>query len=112
MTDAPPALTGVELAPEEREPEASGVSLAKRLRDPKTIVSFVIGILLLVTVFKKLGGDLDAAVGYMAGLNPWLYALAFVSYALTFPARGIRWQRLLRNVQEPQPGGKLTEYLF
>ncbi|HLG73347.1 MAG TPA: lysylphosphatidylglycerol synthase transmembrane domain-containing protein [Chloroflexota bacterium] len=113
MTEAPPVPAGGELTePLEREPEPSSVSLAKRLRDPKTIVSFVIGVLLLVTVFKKLGGDLNAAVGYMAGLNPWLYLLAFVAYALTFPARGLRWQRLLRNVQEPQSGGKLTEYLF
>jgi uncharacterized protein (TIRG00374 family) len=115
MAEAVAALPSGEMAepdePFDRDPEA-GVSLTKRLRDPKTIISFVVAVLLLFTVFKKLGGDLQAAVGYMAGLNPWLYALAFVSYALTFPARGLRWQRLLRNVGEPHPAGKLTEYLF
>src|SRR5579859_7223722 len=113
MTDAAQAVTdSPPIAPAEQEPETPGVSLGKRLRDPKTIVSFLVAILLLVTVFNKLGGDLNAALGYMTGLNPWLYFLAFVAYALTFPARGLRWQRLLRNVGEPHPKGKLTEYLF
>ena len=90
---------------------APAVSLKKRLLDPKTILSFVVGVLLLITVFRKLG-DLSSAAKYMAGTNLWLYALAFVAYALTFPTRGLRWQRLLRNVGERHPAGKLTEYLF
>ncbi|MFI5269210.1 MAG: hypothetical protein ACHQ7M_17690, partial [Chloroflexota bacterium] len=114
MADTLPHLIDRELEmsaeAEERNTEA-GVSLGKRLRDPKTIVSFIVAILLLVTVFRKLG-DLSSAARYMAGINVWLYLLAFVAYALTFPARGVRWQRLLRNVDERHPGGKLTEYLF
>ncbi|HEX6512729.1 MAG TPA: lysylphosphatidylglycerol synthase transmembrane domain-containing protein [Chloroflexota bacterium] len=113
MADALPNVIAPERAgagapPRDSEP---GVSLKKRLLDPKTILSFVVAILLLVTVFRKLG-DFSTALRYMAGVNVWLYALAFVSYVLTFPARGLRWQRLLRNVGERHPGGRLTEYLF
>jgi len=114
MADALPNLVDLDpRASEEaadRDPEA-GVSLAKRLRDPKTLLSFVVAILLLVTVFHKLV-VLSSAARYMAGINVWLYLLAFVAYALSFPARGVRWQRLLRNVEEDHPRGKLTEYLF
>ena len=63
MADALPHIVDLDpRASEEaadRDPEA-GVSLAKRLRDPKTLLSFVVAILLLVTVFRKLG-DLSSA---------------------------------------------------
>ena len=99
----------VDATPEDES--VPNVSLGRRLRDPKTLVSFAVAVLLLITVFRKLG-DLSSAARYMAGINVWLYLLAFVAYALTFPARGVRWQRLLRNVEERHPGGRLTEYLF
>ncbi|HLY67756.1 MAG TPA: lysylphosphatidylglycerol synthase transmembrane domain-containing protein [Chloroflexota bacterium] len=88
-----------------------GVSLKQRLRDPKTILSFVVGVLLLVTVFRKLG-DFEAAARTIRGINVPLYLLAFVAYAMTFPMRGLRWQRLLRNVGERHPVGEVTEYVF
>lgn len=110
LTDLVDARLGEPSATEEPE-RVSSMSLGKRLRDPKTLISFVIAILLLVTVFQKLG-DLSSAARYMAGINPWLYLLAFGAYALTFPARGVRWQQLLLNVDERHPRGRLTEYLF
>ena len=111
MADTLPTIVDRDLETAAEPDREVGVSLGKRLRDPKTIVSFIVAILLLVTVFRKLG-DISSAVRYMAGINLWLYLLAFVAYGLTFPARGLRWQRLLRNVGEDHPAGKLTEYLF
>ena len=65
--------------PEEDVHEArEGVSLARRLRDPKTILSFVVGVLLLVTVFRRLG-DLSDAAQTIRQVNVGLYLLAFVA---------------------------------
>ncbi|HVA26004.1 MAG TPA: hypothetical protein VMW62_16635, partial [Chloroflexota bacterium] len=91
MADTLPTIVDRDLETAAEPDREVGVSLGKRLRDPKTIVSFIVAILLLVTVFRKLG-DISSAVRYMAGINLWLYLLAFVAYGLTFPARGLRWQ--------------------
>lgn len=118
MPDLLPEVLEMELgggnqAEQEKTEQLSGdeVSLKRRLLNPKTILSFVVGILLLVTVFRRLG-DFEAAAQTIKGVNVSLYLLAFVAYAMTFPMRGLRWQRLLRNVGEDRPGGKLTEYVF
>ena len=112
MADAFPNVADARLRTgSSEEPEGEGVSLKKRLLNPKTILSFAIGILLLVTVFRRLG-DFSAAAQTIRGVNVGLYLLAFVAYAMTFPMRGLRWQRLLRNVGEDKPVGKLTEYVF
>ncbi|MBV8084149.1 MAG: flippase-like domain-containing protein, partial [Chloroflexi bacterium] len=93
------------------EPERAGINLKKRVLNPKTILSFVVAILLLYTVFKKLG-DFSAAAQAIKGVSLGLYALAFVAYAMTFPMRGLRWHRLLHNVGEDKPVGEMTEYVF
>lgn len=94
------------------ETQRAGVSLKKRLLDPKTILSFVVAILLLVTVFTKLKPELNDARRTIGGMNVGIYLLAFVAYAMTFPMRGLRWQRLLRNVGEMKPFRDLMEYVF
>src|SRR5690348_9974600 len=65
---------------EDVEPETpeAGVSLKKRLLNPKTILSFVVGILLLVTVFRRLG-DFSEAAQTIRGVNVGIYLLAFVA---------------------------------
>lgn len=105
--EAPPTEVPGSTGPE-AEP---GVALKKRLLDPKTILSFVVAALLLFTVFKRLG-DFSEAAKIIRNVNVGVYLLAFVAYAFTFPARGLRWQRLLKNVGERFPAGRLTEYLF
>src|SRR6185312_14255806 len=99
-------LTPPSEEPEAGEPDRAGISLKKRLLNPKTILSFVVAALLLVTVFRKLG-DFSQAAHIIRGVNPWLYALAFAAYAMTFPMRGLRWNQLLRNVGERQPAAEM-----
>lgn len=112
MAEAVSKLTETTLrAQTSEEPETEGVSLKKRLLNGKTILSFVIAILLLAAVFRRLG-DFSEAAQTIRGVNVWLYLLAFAAYAMTFPMRGLRWQRLLRNVGEDKPAGKLMEYVF
>ncbi|MGH2365332.1 MAG: lysylphosphatidylglycerol synthase transmembrane domain-containing protein [Chloroflexota bacterium] len=88
-----------------------GVSLRKRLLNAKTILSFLVAALLLFTVFRKLG-DFSAAAAQIRQVDLGVYGLAFVVYAFAFPSRGLRWQRLLKNVGEEQPAGPLINYLF
>jgi uncharacterized protein (TIRG00374 family) len=102
---------GLALPEEEAREAREGISLARRLRDPKTILSFIVGALILVTVFRRLG-DFSAAAQTIRQVNVGLYLLAFVAYAMTFPMRGLRWRRLLANVGEHHPVGLVTEYVF
>src|SRR5712692_591632 len=113
MADTLPNLAEVPLAvtAADNEADAEGVSLKKRLLNPRTILSFVVAILLLVAVFRRLG-DFSAAAQTIRSVNVGVYLLAFLAYAMTFPMRGLRWQRLLPNVGEDKPGVKLTEYVF
>lgn len=48
----------------------------------------------------------------MAGVNLPLYAAAVVVYAVTFPVRGKRWQRLLRNVGLDAPVPVLAQTIL
>jgi uncharacterized protein (TIRG00374 family) len=95
MTDDP-------IAPEPAGDAEAGsqpdLSLAHRLRQPRTIISLVLPIVLLVLFVKSLPGfhleDLPAKIG---GANPWLLIAAFVIFYLGFPLRGLRWAILVRQ---------------
>ncbi len=101
--EAVPAVAADELAP--------GVSLRKRLLNPQSLASFVLAALLLYIVAKS-AGDLSQTLAIVRSANPWWYALAFLSYALTFPFRGLRWKQLLKNVGYDEPAGALTQFVF
>ena len=78
--------------------ERDQLSLGRRLRDPRTIVSIVLPILLLALLVTQLPGfRLDEAVGRIGGADPLLLVAAFAVYYLGFPLRGYRWQLLLRG---------------
>ncbi len=111
MADSLSRAADLKIEPAESQLEGESVSLKRRVFNSKTILSFVVAVLLLVAVFSKLG-DFSSALKYMAGVNVPVYLLAFVAYALTFPARGLRWHQLLRNVGENHPRLEVTEILF
>ncbi len=99
MTDAtapPPEPEGAESGNSgEKQPD---LSLAHRLRQPRTIVSLVLPIALLVLFAKSLPGfHLEELPGKILGANPWLLIAAFVIFYLGFPLRGYRWTLLLRQ---------------
>ncbi len=73
-------------------------SLSRRLRDPRTIVSIVLPIAIIVLLIVALPGfHLDRLPGLLANANPWLLLLALGIYYLGFPLRGYRWMLLLRG---------------
>jgi uncharacterized protein (TIRG00374 family) len=96
--------------PEER---ATGtVNLGRRFFNVKTGLSFLLGIFILFTLFRVSNVNLSQILAQLSQIDPRAYALAIVCYTLTFPFRGLRWQRLLANVGSHLPLGQLTEVIF
>jgi uncharacterized protein (TIRG00374 family) len=89
------------------------LSLGRRLRQPRTIISLVVPLLLLVLLARTLPGfDLEALPGIIGAANPLLILAGFAIYYVGFPLRGWRWVLLLRgsgHVISPRDG---TEIIF
>lgn len=87
--------------------------LSRRLRDPRTIVSLVLPIVLLVLVALSLK-DLDLAklTQTIVAANPWLLIAAFLVYYAGFPLRGYRWRLLLRGAGTRISLRDSTEIMF
>jgi uncharacterized protein (TIRG00374 family) len=92
---------------------AGAVPLSQRLRDPRTIISIVLPIVLLVLVVGLLGNiDFQQLLAYIASANPWLLLAALGVYYLGFPLRGYRWSLLLRGAGYRVPVRDSTEIIF
>jgi uncharacterized protein (TIRG00374 family) len=93
--------------------EAGSVPLSRRLRDPRTIVSIVLPIVLLVLVVGLVGNiDFHQLLQYISQANPWLLLAAMGVYYLGFPLRGYRWSLLLRGAGYQVPVRDSTEIIF
>jgi uncharacterized protein (TIRG00374 family) len=89
------------------------ISLARRLREPRTIVSIVLPILLLLLLVRSLPGfELDELPGKILAANPLLLLAAFAVYYLGFPLRGYRWSLLLRSTGARVGTRDSTEIIF
>ncbi|MFI5254716.1 MAG: YbhN family protein [Candidatus Limnocylindrales bacterium] len=98
MSSEEPAAADTEPAPNAAQIEREQVSLSQRLRDPRTIVSIALPVLILVLVVGSLPGfHLDQLVRLVLAAQPLLLVAAFVIYYLGFPLRGYRWALLLRS---------------
>jgi uncharacterized protein (TIRG00374 family) len=89
------------------------VSLAKRLREPRTIVSLVLP-LILIFLFVRLVAQIDFGelIESILTANPWLLLAAFVVYYIGFPLRGYRWVLLLRGTGFNLSTRDSTEIIF
>jgi glycosyltransferase 2 family protein len=77
--------------------EVAPISLGRRLRQPRTILSIVVP-LAIIGFFLYLNRDRLAQVpALILQANPAYVALAVIVFYLGFPLRGYRWQRLLRE---------------
>jgi glycosyltransferase 2 family protein len=95
------------------EESAPPPPLSRRLRDPRTIISIVVPIFIIVLVLSQLQGfHLDQLPTLLANANPWLLLLAFVIYYVGFPLRGYRWAILLRNAGTEISIRDSTEIIF
>ena len=92
---------------------ADSLSLGRRLRQPRTIISLVLPIILLVFFARALPGfKLDAIPGLILQANPLLLLAAFVVFYLGFPLRGLRWAILIRGTGYPLQLRDATEIIF
>ncbi|MGH2466447.1 MAG: lysylphosphatidylglycerol synthase transmembrane domain-containing protein [Candidatus Limnocylindrales bacterium] len=98
----------------EAQVSAASVSLGRRLRDPRTIISLVVPIVVILLLALTLRGrsDLDRLPGYIASANPLLLLAALAVYYLSFPLRGYRWSMLLRGSGERVTLRDATEILY
>ncbi len=92
---------------------AAPTPLAQRLRSPRTIVSIIVPLGILVLLVIALPGfHLDQLPGNIEHANPWWLLAALAVYYLGFPLRGYRWSLLLRGAGTPIGVRDSTEIIF
>ena len=92
---------------------AQAISLGARLRQPRTILSIVLPLVLLALIARSLPGfDLERLPGLVATADPRLLLVAFAVYYLGFPLRGLRWRTILRGVGIRLRAREATEIIF
>lgn len=94
MNEEPPVV-----ASDPREPERQpDLSLVHRLRQPKTLISLILPIVLLGLFAKALPDfKLEELPAKIAAANPLLLLAAFAIFYVGFPLRGYRWALLLKQ---------------
>ena len=108
------APIGRRSASAERHVSADQLSLGRRLRQPRTIVSLVLPLILLVFFARALPGfKLDQLPGLILQANPLLLLAAFVVFYAGFPLRGLRWAILHPRAPGSRSGSRdATEIIF
>jgi glycosyltransferase 2 family protein len=92
---------------------AEQLSLAHRLRQPRTIISIVLPIALLVLFVRSLPGfKLDELPGTILKANGLLLLAALAIFYAGFPLRGLRWAYLLRPTGFRLRVGDATEIIL
>ena len=102
--------------PGEDEPDsveqADQLSLTRRLRQPRTIISILVP-LVVIAVFVGLNGEqLGKVPGLIARADMRLVGLAFLIFYAGFPLRGVRWAVLLRGTGTRVSTRDSTEIIF
>jgi glycosyltransferase 2 family protein len=98
---------------DEAGPPPESISLARRLRDPRTIISIVLPLILLALIALNLEGfQLERLPGTILAADPLLLLAAFGIYYLGFPLRGFRWRLLLRSANTNISLRDSTEIIF
>jgi uncharacterized protein (TIRG00374 family) len=96
-----------------RDASADQLSLGRRLRQPRTILSLAVPIVLLVLVFRvALNVDVNELVSGVRGANPLFLVAAFLVFYAGFPLRGFRWVLLLRGASFRVGTPDATRILF
>jgi uncharacterized protein (TIRG00374 family) len=80
------------------EPAAGPDPLARRFFNVRTLLSFGIGLAILVFVLGRVDVNLAEIRARLAQTNLPLFLCALLLYYATFPIRALRWQQLLKNV--------------
>ena len=89
------------------------LSFARRLKQPRTILSFVVAVVIIVLVVSRLNINVHEVWRNVRDANPWLLLCALLVYYLSFPVRAVRWKVILNNagydrahgIETPNVGG-------
>jgi uncharacterized protein (TIRG00374 family) len=98
--------------PGESERDIEGMSLARRLRQPRTILSIAIPIVVIAVFVSINGAQLSKVPSLVLAANPLLVLAAFVIFYAGFPLRGLRWATLLRGTGQHVSTKDSTEIIF
>lgn len=79
----------------EDETDENPGSLGKRFFRPRTLISFMIALLIVVFVFTRLDIDPGEVWSQIKLTNPWIYLLGFVIFYGSFVLRAVRWKWML-----------------
>jgi uncharacterized protein (TIRG00374 family) len=120
MSEPPVPDADSPLPPPAEAPDAAGetdargpISLGERLRQPRTILSFVLPLILLFLVFRvALNVDFGELAANIGRSNKLVLLAALVVFYLGFPMRGLRWALLLRGSGLRIGTRDATEILF
>lgn len=82
-----------------------GISFAARLKQPRTIISFLIAVAIIVLVVLRLNINVHEVWANIRSANLWLLLSAFAIYYLSFPVRGLRWSIILNNAEYDRAHG-------
>ncbi len=109
-----PRPPGSVVPPSRAEPEvtAEQVSLGRRLRQPRTIISIAVPLVIIVVFVALNWKQLERVPQLILAANPLLVVAAFGIYYLGFPLRGYRWALLLRGTGFSCPTKDATEIIF
>ena len=84
-------------AEQETERDAEQMSLARRLRQPRTILSIAVPLAIIAVFVASTASSSAKVPSLILGANPLLVLVAFVVFYAGFPLRGQRWSLLLRG---------------
>jgi glycosyltransferase 2 family protein len=115
-TDPDPALGSedMEIAAGEFDANdrAGQLSLSARLRQPRTIISILLPLVVIAVFVSINGSQLQKVPGLIGGADLRLVGLAFLIFYAGFPMRGVRWATLLRGTGIHVSARDSTEILF
>ena len=96
----------------ETEADPEGMSLSRRLRQPRTILSIAVPIVIIAVFFYLNSAQLSKVPALILAANGWLVLAAFLVFYAGFPIRGYRWAILLRGTGEHISTKDSTEIIF
>ena len=97
---------------EESAADVTQISLSARLRQPRTILSIVLPLAIIVGFVALNASQLGRVPGLIVEADLRLAAVAFLIFYLGFPLRGFRWTVLLRRTGTHVSTKDATEILF
>jgi hypothetical protein len=88
------------------------LSIGKRLRQPRTIISIAVPVVIIAVFVYLNRADLARVPDLLVTASPGLILLAFLIHYLGFPLRGYRWASLLRGTGVRVSVRDSTEIIF